>query len=177
MPSPDHPRRAGVSAFGFGGSNFHCVLEEAESDKTEVDWDGDVQLIAFGANDPAGLDAQIAAWPAELPWAELRVRAAETRTAWRSDAACRLVLPVERGRTDPAKAIAAARALLRKHADRKSWRGPDGAATVPGPGRFAGRVVPWTGVQYPGMMRDLTCTFPEALQTLADADRNRACAT
>ena len=24
-----HPRRAAVSAFGFGGSNFHCVLEEA----------------------------------------------------------------------------------------------------------------------------------------------------
>ena len=24
----DHPRRASVSAFGFGGSNFHSVLEE-----------------------------------------------------------------------------------------------------------------------------------------------------
>ena len=30
LPRPDHPRRAAVSAFGFGGSNFHCVLEEAE---------------------------------------------------------------------------------------------------------------------------------------------------
>jgi acyl transferase domain-containing protein/NAD(P)H-dependent flavin oxidoreductase YrpB (nitropropane dioxygenase family) len=27
-----HPRRAGVSAFGFGGSNFHAVLEEYEAD-------------------------------------------------------------------------------------------------------------------------------------------------
>ncbi len=25
---PQHPRRAGVSSFGFGGSNFHCLLEE-----------------------------------------------------------------------------------------------------------------------------------------------------
>ena len=28
LPRPDHPRRAGLSAFGFGGSNFHAVLEE-----------------------------------------------------------------------------------------------------------------------------------------------------
>lgn len=27
--SPHHPRRAGVSSFGFGGSNFHCLLEES----------------------------------------------------------------------------------------------------------------------------------------------------
>ncbi len=161
LPSADHPRRAGVSAFGFGGSNFHCVLEEAEPDKTEVDWDGDVQLIAFGADDPAALDAQLAAWPADLPWDELRVRAAETRAAWRADAACRLVLPVERGRTDLAKTIAAARALLGKHADRKSWRGPDGACY--GSGAPAGSLAvlfPGQGAQYPGMMRDLTCTFP-----------------
>ena len=25
-----HPRRAGVSSFGFGGSNFHCLLEESD---------------------------------------------------------------------------------------------------------------------------------------------------
>ena len=26
--SPSHPRRAAVSAFGFGGTNFHAVMEE-----------------------------------------------------------------------------------------------------------------------------------------------------
>ncbi|MEE8637782.1 MAG: beta-ketoacyl synthase N-terminal-like domain-containing protein, partial [Candidatus Margulisiibacteriota bacterium] len=49
MPSHDHPRRAGVSAFGFGGSNFHCVLDEYNKEKTEIDWDGNVQIIAFSA--------------------------------------------------------------------------------------------------------------------------------
>lgn len=28
-PQASHPRRAGVSSFGFGGSNFHCLLEES----------------------------------------------------------------------------------------------------------------------------------------------------
>lgn len=31
---PGVPRRAGVSSFGFGGSNYHCVLEEFESEHT-----------------------------------------------------------------------------------------------------------------------------------------------
>ncbi len=163
LPSADHPRRAGVSAFGFGGSNFHCVLEEAEADKTEPDWDGDVQLLAFCADDPAALDAELAAWPAESSWDELRRRAAETRAAWRADAACRLVLPVERGRTDPGKAIANARALLGKHSGKKSWRGLDGVCY--GSGGPAGPLAvlfPGQGAQYPGMLRDLVCTFPEA---------------
>ena len=47
--SPGHPRRAAVSAFGFGGSNFHCVLEEAGPAKPAIDWDGDVQILAFSA--------------------------------------------------------------------------------------------------------------------------------
>ena len=41
------PRRAAVSAFGFGGSNFHLVLEEYRSRKENVDWDGDAQIIPF----------------------------------------------------------------------------------------------------------------------------------
>ncbi|MBU3951774.1 MAG: SDR family NAD(P)-dependent oxidoreductase, partial [Proteobacteria bacterium] len=52
MPAPDgsHPRRSGVSAFGFGGSNFHAVLEEYEPVKSHVSWDGSVQIFAFSSD-------------------------------------------------------------------------------------------------------------------------------
>src|SRR6185369_1379896 len=43
---PDHPRRASVSAFGFGGSNFHVALEE---------------YTGPGARPP-----RVRAWPEEL---------------------------------------------------------------------------------------------------------------
>ena len=127
LSSPDHPRRAGVSAFGFGGSNFHCVLEESDSEMSEIDWDGDVQLLAFSGDSAKAIADQLAAWLSDMAWEELRYRAAETRAAWRADAACRLVLPVQRERTDLPKMIAGARALLIKRPDSKSWRNLDGA--------------------------------------------------
>ncbi len=50
VKSNNHPRRCGVSAFGFGGSNFHLVLEEYNTKKEHVSWDGTVQILAFSAS-------------------------------------------------------------------------------------------------------------------------------
>ena len=35
VPHPGMPRRAGISSFGFGGANYHCVIEEAETEHTK----------------------------------------------------------------------------------------------------------------------------------------------
>ncbi len=76
MPSPEHPRRAALSAFGFGGSNFHCVLEEATPAKRSIDWDESVQIVAFSGDDAESVQQQLDGWSAELTWPEIRERAA-----------------------------------------------------------------------------------------------------
>ncbi|EFM09424.1 6-deoxyerythronolide-B synthase [Paenibacillus curdlanolyticus YK9] len=55
-----HPRRASVSAFGFGGSNFHVTLEEYKGPGRQA-WKLRTmpsELLLFSANNPADLLAQ-----------------------------------------------------------------------------------------------------------------------
>ena len=68
----DTPRRAALSAFGFGGSNFHCVLEEAEEIKTEIEWDGQVLIIALSADSKEEIIKQLPASSVVASWNELR---------------------------------------------------------------------------------------------------------
>ena len=63
---PDHPRRAGVSAFGFGGTNFHAVVEEYGSEYraaaerlSSAEWP--CELFVFRAADRSALVAQLEA--------------------------------------------------------------------------------------------------------------------
>jgi len=50
LSKQEHPRRCGVSSCGFGGSNFHAVLEEYKKEKPIDSWDGSVEIIAFSAD-------------------------------------------------------------------------------------------------------------------------------
>ncbi len=169
LPSPEHPRRAAVSAFGFGGSNFHCVLEEAGSEKVAADWDGDVQVVALAAETTEALQRQLAEWSAEPDLEDFRARAARSRKEWRADAPCRLLLVAQKGRTDFARLVSSARLLLQQG---KPGRSPDGAyfGTGPAAGKLAA-LFPGQGAQYAGMLRDLACLFPAVLNVLAEADR------
>jgi acyl transferase domain-containing protein/acyl carrier protein len=171
LPSESHPRRAAVSAFGFGGSNFHCVVEEADPAKREIDWDGEVQILNFQDATPEGIALQLAKWLADLPWEQLRVEAARTRGVPRSGG-CRLLVVIQRGRTDLPKLLTMARDLLKKNAGKPFWHAPDGVFF--GRGAAEGKTAllfPGQGAQYVGMLRDLACHFAAAHEVLAEATR------
>ena len=64
----DHPRRNAVSAFGFGGTNFHVTLEEYSGDGTEAARrrDLDSELILLSADEPSEIVESCRHWAGEL---------------------------------------------------------------------------------------------------------------
>jgi acyl transferase domain-containing protein/NAD(P)-dependent dehydrogenase (short-subunit alcohol dehydrogenase family) len=175
MPHAGHPRRAAVSAFGFGGSNFHCVLEEYAAPKDAIDWDPRVQILAFSAQTPEELRQRLAAWPAGLGWDDVRIEAARCRARFFGKHRCRLTIVLERDKKPVDELIAAAQTQLETSADKDSWSTPDGIYFGRGhaPGKLA-LLFPGQGSQYVGMMRDLACRWPQTHATLIDANASFA---
>jgi acyl transferase domain-containing protein/3-hydroxymyristoyl/3-hydroxydecanoyl-(acyl carrier protein) dehydratase/NAD(P)-dependent dehydrogenase (short-subunit alcohol dehydrogenase family) len=174
VSGPDNtcPRRAGVSAFGFGGSNFHAVLEEHAAEKAHVSWDGSVQIAAFSTRDSHSLLAVLTEFasqinlPASADEAErtrmLAWQAAESRKTFRSDHHCRLVMVLHKA-DDPAAMVAQACDIVKNNA--QAHEGPVYYESGPARGKL-GFLFPGQGSQYPDMAKDLFATFPEALEVL-----------
>ena len=170
LPGAGHPRRAGVSALGFGGTNFHCVLEEHRAGKSDADWDADVEIVAFCSDDYADLAQQTGALKADSSWLDFRRAADASRQQFKRAARYRLVMVVT-AQSDRAALRDAALTMLAKHPAKASWSTPNGVAFGSGPatGKLAA-LFPGQGSQYTGMLRDLACQFPEMLDALAAAN-------
>ena len=173
LSSADHPRRAAVSAFGFGGSNFHCVLEEAEAAKAAPDFDGETVLLAFSADTREELVSVAQAFPSDGKGPDrqaLRALAARARSSFRHEAAHRLILATEPAHLE--RCLEGAVTLLKTHTDKTSWTTPDGACYGTGaPEGSLAFLFPGQGSQYVGMLRDLACQFPELLDSLTRAGK------
>jgi acyl transferase domain-containing protein/NAD(P)-dependent dehydrogenase (short-subunit alcohol dehydrogenase family)/acyl carrier protein len=169
LPRAEHPRRAALSAFGFGGSNFHAVLEEHRSEKVEVDWDGSVEILALGAETAEALVAELEKVPTS--WPEFARYAERSRTSFAVSARCRLCFSAHRSLTDLQTAIAGAVAKLTADPASTGWHTSDGAhyGSGPVPGKLA-VLFPGQGSQSVGMLRELACLFPEMLDSLAAAN-------
>ncbi len=166
-PWPERRDAAGVSAFGFGGTNAHVVLRRHRSLPTPRAFAADAGLLVLSARSDTAL-AVLAATVAANPPAD-PVDFAVSLAARRSTHGHRLALPVRRG---AAEAVAPA---LRAVLEGRAGPARTGQRLGPRPPRL---VFAYTGQgsQAPGMGRALydgAPVFRRTLDRLAEVERDR----
>ncbi|MFJ2419753.1 SDR family NAD(P)-dependent oxidoreductase [Streptomyces brevispora] len=157
-----HPRRASVSSFGFGGSNFHVTLEEyvprgAAGRAAPRHRSAPSELVLFSGASPSDLVA-----PRADDSRPLAVLARESHASFSSAAPMRLAVvatDVEDLREKHAQAVT----LIRQRPG-TAFSTPTGVRYACGeaePGRI-GFLFPGQGSQYVGMGADLAILAPTA---------------
>jgi polyketide-type polyunsaturated fatty acid synthase PfaA len=167
-----HPRRASVSSFGFGGTNFHVALEEyvGKRDQSRRLRALPSELVLLGAADrPALAKAARDLAARSGVGGALQHTARETQAAFRADARARLaVIATDEGDL-VARLVSAADALEK---DEKAPVAVPGVVfyseDAPATGGIA-FVFPGQGSQYVGMGGDLAMTF-DAARAVWDED-------
>ncbi len=171
----DHPLRAAVSAFGFGGSNYHCILEEDEPLKKQNDWDNKVQILALSSNTKEEIESKLKSY-SSLSWQEIVEKAWKSRLEFSSSHKYRLLIPMEEGISKISETCHDLLSMLQKNPDKASWATPSGAYFGSnGTQGNIGILFPGQGSQYTGMLRDLCCHFPQMYEILEQANYSFEC--
>ncbi|MBW1836026.1 MAG: acyltransferase domain-containing protein, partial [Deltaproteobacteria bacterium] len=177
-----HPRRSGVSAFGFGGSNFHVVLEEYSQNKAEISWDGSVEIVALSDSSPNNLSKRLMDFKKAIDGGllchDFALKASESRFDFSHEDPYRILIVSDEAPDSPdglpsniSEIFSAAIAALEPEGSQNVLYAKNifyGSAAKAGPIAF---VFPGQGSQYIDMGRDLLCTFPEALKVLEQANQ------
>ncbi len=144
----DGPRLAGVSSFGFSGTNAHVVIEEAPMAELAAPTpDRPAHVLTISAKSDEALRALAAAYADELPRRERDFAAfCATATAGRAHFGHRLAVV--------ARSAAEAAGQLRLHLDGLESRVASGGVPASG-AREVAFLFTGQGAQYPGMGREL----------------------
>ncbi len=193
------PRRAAVSAFGFGGTNFHALLEEWRPGPTAPDarpWPWELFLLgAAGPTETRRRLDRLAAAAERLaagesagempPVLRLRDLAASCAHTWGTTGAAAapqewrvaLIADSAAGLLDcTRRALAALDTADRPRSPAPAAAGSAGGVWIgsgPAPGGLA-FVFPGQGAQYPGMGAELALYCPELAAAVAVAERELA---
>jgi acyl transferase domain-containing protein/NAD(P)H-dependent flavin oxidoreductase YrpB (nitropropane dioxygenase family)/acyl carrier protein len=186
LKHPEYPRRAAVSAFGFGGTNFHAVLEEGPETSTNrsvgsPNWPW--ELFLFRASDRRDLQKQIdtlrqqleaGASPRlrDLAYSTICVAAKQEQLAVSAVEAQPVCLSIV---ADSLEACSESLKLIR---DRLASSESDplpphiqlGWQASPKHHKIA-FLFPGQGSQYPDMAREIALYFPEMRASLEMADQ------
>ncbi|NOY53204.1 MAG: acyltransferase domain-containing protein, partial [Deltaproteobacteria bacterium] len=169
-----HPRRAAASAFGFGGTNFHVVMEEYAGEyrpwlKESIMQHRPAELCLFSGCDRKELISRL----------EAIIRGGEkARGVALRDVAYNLARGVRTGKERVAVVAkdldelltGTAHALARLKGDEVSpAAGGYDSSTLSSAGKVA-VLFPGQGAQYVGMFRELAVFFPVIAEAISDAD-------
>ncbi len=193
----DHPRRASVSAFGFGGTNFHAVLEEYTGDflppqATLQHWPS--ELFLWSAPSRQELAADLDSLEQALEQGAKPELADLAYTLYKQN----IQYPISNPKSIRLAIIATSLDDLRQKLAQAreslgapgpvhiqdprgiyyteqplAWLG-NGQSEIRNPKSEIGKVAflfPGQGSQYPNMLRDLAVAFPEVREAFERADR------
>jgi acyl transferase domain-containing protein/NAD(P)H-dependent flavin oxidoreductase YrpB (nitropropane dioxygenase family) len=169
------PRRAAVSAFGFGGTNFHVVMEEYADEYREwvrgpVLHDWPAELLLWGAPDRAALEQALTetrAQLADLDGVALRHVAATLARHWQPGGETLAIAATDIAAL--AGDIDAAIAYL--DGSRKDLPSNISHGTAGGVRGKLALLFPGQGSQFTGMLREEALHFPDCAEVLEAADR------
>jgi acyl transferase domain-containing protein/NAD(P)-dependent dehydrogenase (short-subunit alcohol dehydrogenase family) len=168
----DQPRRAGVSAFGFGGTNFHVALQEyadAAQPAPLADAGADVVPFAFAADNREGLAKSLARLAAEMAKAPSAPLADLAQAVFSASGAQRLAF-VAQTREQLHELTEQANSFVTGDAVQP----PEGVYYTGSPALLNGGKLAFLfsgqGAQYPDMHRQTALIAPPLLQSLCRAE-------
>ena len=169
------PRRAGVSAFGFGGTNFHIVMEEHHCDHEQAyRLQRGADMLLFQAATPQALletcQTELTALESENGTARMQELAAQSANLELIAESARLGF-VASSLAEAVQLLQLSVKMLVDNLESESWEHPKGVyyrrQALPTSGKVVA-LFPGQGAQYVNMTKELAMNFPPMRQVFAE---------